>query len=598
MTVSRQTVSEPRPVLPAVERTVTVRYSGGEQRHGPVTMGQANMIRCILRDDPTHINIHAVWPVPPKTGPEPVIEALRALVVRHEGLRTTFPGTPGGPPREQRVSASGAFTVTVLDHEHLPGDATVYAETVARDARSGRFRLDRDFPLRITLIARRGEPHFVALAASHAVTDGSALAVLREEWLALLAGDSLPPPATLTPLDLAEEEATPAGLRRSEASLRYWEEIIRTAPQAMFAEPGAAGTEVRTPQLTLRSRRGAAALARVAQRTGAIPSTVLLTAWCVLIAHRTGHDACVVAVPTANRFRPLLARSVNTLSQDSLLRLDVRQPSFDTLLRRAWGAALNAYRHSRFDSLALWDMIGRVTFERGSNFARDVVFNDVSALPAAPAAPAGSAGSAGPELELTRGPDQLLPTRALTFVYETDPLLRMAVWADPSLFPGAEAETFLTGLVRLLEAAAADDVPLADLTALTAVTGVRPVERGGGWLRVDNCWVSPPAVAESLSRVLGGVPVQVTVEDPDPDTPDGSGEVLTAWITAGAVPPTPEQAHAALMETLPGRPGLLAPHRYVIVDGPPPRAGGGGARLGRRILSEGDGRNRPIANDH
>ncbi|MGW1279396.1 condensation domain-containing protein [Streptomyces tsukubensis] len=597
MTVSRQAVSEERSVRPAAERTVTVRYSGGLQRHGPVTMGQANMIRCILRDDPTHINIHAVWPVPPETGPEPVIDALRALVVRHEGLRTTFPGAPDGPPREQRVSATGAFTVTVLDHERLPGDTAAYAESVARDARAGRFRLDRDFPLRITLIARHGEPLFVALAASHAVTDGSALAVLREEWLALLAGESLPRPATLTPLDLAEEEATEAGLRRSEASLRYWEQIIRTAPQAMFAEPGAVGTEVRTPQLTLRSRRGAGALARVAQRTGAVPSTVLLTAWCTLIAHRTGQDACVVAVPTANRFRPLLARSVNTLSQDSLLCLDVRQPSFDTLLRRAWGAALNAYRHSRFDSLALWEMIGRVTFERGSNFARDVVFNDVSTLPAAPSAPAASAGSPGPELELTRGPDQLLPTRALTFVYETDPLLRLAMWADPALFPGEEAEVFLTGLVRLLEAAAADDV---QLTALTEVTGVRPVERDGRWRRVDNCWVSPPAVAASLSRVLGGVPVQVTVEDPDPDTPPGpgTGEVLTAWITAGAVPPTPEQAHAALMETLPGRPGLLAPHRYVIVDDPPPQAGDGGARLGRRILSEGDGRNRPISDDH
>ncbi|QDY80520.1 condensation domain-containing protein [Streptomyces qinzhouensis] len=585
------TVSELESVRPAAARTVSVRYAGGEQRHGPVTMGQANMIRCILRDDPTHINIHDVWPVPPGTGLEAVIDALRALVVRHEGLRTTFPARPDGPPQEQRVAAEGAFTVTVLDHESLPGDPAPYAESVARGARAGRFRLDRDFPLRVTLIARGGEPLFVALAASHAVTDGSALGVLREEWLALLAGGSPPPLATLTPLDLADEEATPAGLRRSEASLRYWERIMRTGPQAMFAEPGAAGTDVRTPQLTLRSRRGAEALARVADRTGAVPSTVLLTAWCTLIAHRTGQDACVVAVPTSNRFVSLLARSVNTLSQDSLLCLDVRQPSFDALLRRAWGAALSAYRHSRFDALALWEMIGRVGFERGSNFARDVVFNDVSRLPSAPTAPAATAGSPGPELELTRGPDQVLPTRALTFVYETDPLLRLSMWADPALFPGDRAEAFLTGLVLLLEAAAADDVPLS---SLTEVTGVRPVERAGDWRRVDNCWVSPAAVAEALSRVLDGVPVHIAVEGPDP----AGRSVLTAYITAGTTPLSPVQAHAALMEALPGRPGVLAPHRYVIVDDPPSRAGDDGARFGRRILAEGDGRNRPISDDH
>ncbi|MGV9316444.1 condensation domain-containing protein [Streptomyces sp. NPDC003691] len=586
------TVSEQEAVRPATVRTVTVHYSGGVRRRGPVTMGQANMIRCILRDDPAHINIHDVWPVPPGTAAGPAVEALRALVVRHEGLRTTFAGDPGGPPREQRVAAEGSFTVTVLDHEALPGDPARYAESLARRARHGRFRLDRDFPLRISLVARAGEPLFVALAASHAVTDGSALAVLREEWLALLAGGSLPPLATLTPLDLADEEATPAGVRRSEASLRYWERIVRTAPQAMFAEPGATGTDIRTPQLTLRSRRGAVALAEAARRTGAMPSTVLLTAWCTLIAHRTGQDSCVVAVPTSNRFVPQLARSVNTLSQDSLLCLDVRQPSFDVLLRRAWGAALNAYRHSRFDALALWEMIGRVTSERGSHFARDVVFNDVSTLPSVlPAA----TGAAPPEAdpELVRGEDQTLPTRALTFVYETDPVLRLALWADPALFPGDAAELFLTGLVRLLEAAAGDDVPLS---SLTAVTGVRPVERGGDWRKADHCWVSPSAVADALSRALGGVPVQVRAEDPGPDTPAGADTVLTAYIAAGTDPPEPDRVHTALLESLPGHPGLLAPHRYVLVGGPPPD-GDGGALHRRRILVEGDGRNRPIRHD-
>ncbi|MGW1248113.1 condensation domain-containing protein, partial [Streptomyces sp. NPDC002535] len=373
-------------------------YAGGEARRGPVTMGQANMIRCMLRDEPEHINIHDVWPVPEGTRTESAIEALRALAVRHEALRTTFPHTAGNAPREQVVADEGTFTVTVLDHEDLPDDAAGYADSLARAARAERFRLDRDFPLRVSLVARSGAPVFAAMAASHAVTDVGALAVLKDEWLGLLAGETPPPPASLTPLDLAAEEASPAGLRKSDASLRYWERIIRTGPQAVFAEPGAEGTEVRTPRLTLRSRRAARALALVAERTGGMPSTVLLTAWCALVAHRADQHACVAAVPTSNRYHPRLARSVNTLSQDALLSLDVRVPSFDALLKKAWGAALNAYRHSQFDAVALWEMIGRTTHERGSRFARDVVFNDVSTLPAtvtsAPApAPAPAPGS-------------------------------------------------------------------------------------------------------------------------------------------------------------------------------------------------------------
>lgn len=591
---------------------LTVTYAGGEERRGPVTMGQANMIRCMLRDEPDHINIHDVWPVPPGTRTDSVVEALRSLVVRHEALRTTFPHAPGGAPREQVVASGGRFAVTVLDHAELPDDPLGYAESLARRAREERFHLDRDFPLRISLVTRAGAPVSVAMAASHAVTDAGALAVLREEWLALLAGEELPPPASLTPLDLAAEEATPAGLRTSGASLRHWERIIRTGPQAMFAEPDAEGTEVRTPLLTLRSRRAARALDRVAARTGALPSTVLLTAWCALVAHRAGQDDCVIAAPTSNRYHPRLARSVNTLSQDALLSLDVRVPSFDALLKKAWGAALNAYRHSRFDALRLWEVIDEATFERGSRFARDVVFNDVSTLPPTvasltadgPRAAPGESGAPdrepdGPELELTWGPEQVLPTRLLTFVHATGPLLHLGMWADPALFGRAEAEGFLTGLVRLLEAAATQDVPLA---SLTAATGIRPAERGPRWLRVDGSWTSPPLVAATLSRALDGLPVHVTADAPARSAPTENARTenaqrenaLTAYIAAGDTPLTPARAHAALMDALPGRPGVLAPGRYVIVRHPPADADRTSAWLHRQILGEGTGRQRPM----
>ncbi|MER7044971.1 condensation domain-containing protein [Streptomyces jumonjinensis] len=579
-----------RPKRPKSTRTVTVPYSGGVERRGPATMGQTNMIRCILRDDPVQINIHDVWPVPAGTRLESAVDALRALVVRHEALRTVFPHASGTAPCEQMVSAEGEFTVTVLDHEHLPREPARYAESVARQARADRFLLDREFPLRISLVALAGAPVHVALAASHAATDGSALAVLREEWLLLLAGEPLPPLTALAPLDLAAEEAAPAGLRKSEASLRYWERIIRTGPQAMFAEPGATGTDVRVPQLTLRSRRGARALALVAERTGSLPSTVLLTAWCALIAHRTDQTACVAAVPTSNRYTPRLARSVNTVSQDALLSLDVQVPSFDALLSKAWGAALNAYRHSQFDSLSLWEMIGRTTVERGSHFARDIVFNDVSTLPAT-LATATAQDAAGPEPELCWGQEQVLPTRVLTFVYQTAPMLHLSIWADPALFTRDEAEGFLTGLVQLLEAVGEEDVKL---TSLTEVTGVRPVERGADWRRVDGCWISPPAVADALSQALEGLPVHVTMEAPPEDTPPegGGGPGLTAFIASGGSPLTPAKAHTALMGALPGRPGLLAPRRYVIVQDPPAEADRSSAWLRQQILMEGTGRDR------
>lgn len=583
-------------VHPIPPRTLTIAYTGGQERRGPITMGQANMIRCILRDDPTHINIHDVWPVPEGTALEAVTDALRALAVRHEGLRTTFPHPPGAAPVEQAVAADGTFTVTVLDHTELPGDPAEYAESVARAARAGRYALDREFPLRITLLTVAGAPVHAALACSHAVADGSALAILREEFGELLAGKELPELASLPPVDLAAVEASPAGLRKSEASLRYWERVIRTGPQEMFAEPRGRrpGTDEEARQLTLRSRRGGRALTEAARRTGHPEATVLMAAWCALVAHRAGQDSCVTAVPTANRFHPRVARSVTTTSQDALLHLDTGVPAFDALVSRTWGAVLNAYRHSQFDSVRLWEMIGRVTAERGSHFGRDVVLNDVSALPA-PLLGTDTQDHDATEHELTWGPPQALPTRLLAFTYRTTPQLHISLWAAPSLFAPEEAEGFLSGLVLLLEAAAAGDLPM---DALAEVTGVRPAERGPGWIRVDGCWVSREAVRETLGRALGGLPVHVAEEHGTHGTADRTSDAephLTAYIARGDTPLTPADAHRALTALIPGAgSGVLAPHRYVLVTDPPADPDRSDAWRRLKTIEEGAGRGRQV----
>ncbi|MFD9243659.1 condensation protein, partial [Streptomyces sp. NPDC059556] len=84
---------------------------------------------------------------------------------------------------------------------------------------------------------------------------------------------------------------------------------------------------------------------------------------------------------------------------------------------------------------------------------------------------------------------------------------------------------------------------------------------------------------------------------PPPPHPHGSrpqGGALTAYIAAGDAPLTPAQAHTALMDALPGRPGVLAPRRYVIVRNPPAEADRSSAWLRQQILREGTGRDRDV----
>ncbi|WP_318552161.1 condensation domain-containing protein [Kitasatospora fiedleri] len=354
------------------------------------------------------------------------------------------------------------------------------------------------------LLTGGGVPVQLGLVAGHAAADGSALSVLREEWLDLLHGRELPPlEGTLTPLELRRRGGRPGRAAQGGGFAAVLGAGAAHRPAGDVRRAAGAGRGGPAPRLTLRSARGGAALARAAARLGVPGSTVLLTAWCALVAHRAGQDAYVGAAPTANRYKSALARTVTPLSQDALLHLEVaRAAGFDALLKSAWAAALNAYRHSRFDALELWAMIDRVTAERGSRFGRDVVFNDVSGLPGA-LRPAAGTTDPEPGFELTWGPEQVLPTALLCFVHRLEPVLELALWPDPQLFDRDEAAGFLAGLVRLLEAAAEGDVPLA---ALGEVTGVRPPGRGGDWRLLDGCWVSPAAVAAALSAALDGRP--------------------------------------------------------------------------------------------
>ncbi|MEU6841778.1 condensation domain-containing protein [Streptomyces sp. NPDC046716] len=578
------------------EHTHTVPYSAGVARRGPLALGQTNMIRCILRDDPVQINIHDVWPAPDGTSVAAALDALRVLVERHEALRTTFPHRPGDLPGEQHVASEGAFEVTERPHPALPEAPHRYAEFVARRARHGRFRLDRDFPLRLTLLTHDGAVTHVALAASHAAVDGTALAILHDEWRTLVTGTTLAAPTARTPLDLAADETSAAGHRKSEASLGYWERVLRTAPQAMFAEPRLRAGDHSTAQLSLRSARAGRALRAVAARTGSPAPTVLLAAWCTLAAHRAGQRTCVAAAPTSNRNRSGLARSVTTLSQDALLSLDMSGPTFDAVLRRTWGAALDAYRHSRFDSVRLWQMIDSVTRERGSRFARDVVFNDVSSVPATSVGTAAvDRDDESHELTLVWGPEQDLPTRLLTFVHAIEPELRLSLWADSALFTREEAEAQLTGLVRLLEAVAHADVPLEDLTD---VTGVRPAARDANWHRVDGCWISRTAVERAVSDAAGSLPAHVAVTDePDGTGPEGGNDSrLVAFVAAApdGRAATPGDLHTALMNQVALRSELLAPHHYVIVAHAPREATDTAAWHRLPVLTEGNGRPRPM----
>ncbi|MEU8382809.1 condensation domain-containing protein [Streptosporangium sp. NPDC048865] len=550
--------------------TIAAEYAGPRTRQGPMTMGQANMARCVLRDPPLHMNFRVTKRLPEGTPLSAVTEAVGRLLSRHEGLRTTIHSDV------QVVAGSGSLPIEVHDAgtgaetgaETGAGTGLLdeVAEEVGLRMQGTRFDLRAELPIRVAVVTEGETPRLVIFVLPHTSVDAIGLATVMREWERLVRGVAVPPPCPTQPLDLATAEGTPAALRRTEAALRHWENGLRRAPQSMFAidEAARADTDAIRPRLRVRSAVAARALEAVASRTGASRSAITLAALGVLVGLRNGQRSCVIASLASNRVRPELRDYVGPLAQDALMTADLDAPTFDEAVRRFRGASLSGYQHSRFDSVALWEVIEAVNAERGVDFARDCVFNDMSGVTVPDPGPGPSAW-----IECDWLPAASLPAHLALWANRLEDVVDLTLWIDPRVMSRTEAEEFGTGIVRLLIAAGDGDLHTSDISD---ISGISPIERGPEWIHTDSCWVDLGAVERLVGEAVQGRPHLVTH--------DQEGR-LTCHVTSG----TPEEIRAACLALLPGRTSAMAPHHYVVhAEGPT------GESLQGPVVTEGDGR--------
>ncbi|MGW4379944.1 condensation domain-containing protein [Kitasatospora sp. NPDC004531] len=533
---------------------VAVQFSvEGVDAEGPLTLGQDNMIRCLRHDEPSHMNKQATWTVPAGVDLPAALAALRTLAERHAALRTVFPGPADRQPERQHVRHQGEFTVRLieLDHDEDPAER---AERFCWDGRRRAFDLASEFPLRFALLTRHGTPVLLAVVICHAQLDGVATGLLYQEWLILAAGGTLPPHAAPTPIEVAEQERSSSGQRRTRAALRHWEHILTDRPSAVFADDRIGPNDTLLPTLGVRSTAGAAALARAAARTGASNSAVLLACYAALAAHRAARSTVVMAALSANRHRPGLADHIGTLAQDALLAVDTDCPDLDTLIGRTQAQALSGYWHATFDAERIWQLIEDTAHRRGARFARHVVVNDLSTT--VPASVAAARPDPAVEPDLAWYPAEPTPTRLMLNIWRTTGCLELTLHTHPDVLDREETELFAHALLRLLDLAGhrtvrlGPDGELADLTGLP--TGRRDKAR---WQQIGANWIDLDAVADLVRAALDDARnVEVHYQD---------GE-LTATADSST---TPRQAHAAVMAALPGHDTAMAPHRYVLTGG-------------------------------
>ncbi|WP_330333707.1 amino acid adenylation domain-containing protein [Streptomyces sp. NBC_00536] len=319
--------------------------------------------------------------------PVALAAALRALMARHEVLRTVLPETDGAPvQRVLPASEIGEAPLTV--HDLAPGER---AEELADAFVTRPFDLAAQVPLRALLLRTAPAEHLLVLVIHHIALDGWSMGVLVEDLAALYDGHDLPP-LPVQYADYAQWQADRAAEGRWTGQLEHWRERL-TGPLPVLelptdrsrpATPSLAG-EVHeftlSAELTQRLRD-------LGARHGATLFMVLLAGYQTLLGRLSGADDVVVGTPVAGRGQRELDSLVGCFVNTLALRGDLSgDPAFAELLERTRDRALADFDGQDVPFEQVLDAVGA---ERDP--ARHPVFQTMLTLQSARPPRAGFAG--------------------------------------------------------------------------------------------------------------------------------------------------------------------------------------------------------------
>ena len=274
-----------------------------------------------------------------------LLQSCRALVQRHESLRTTFTAVSGTP--QQIVHDDWPVTLEKIDV--VANALDVALQTAVQQP----FDLGNGPLLRFHLLRRSDTEHILLLVFHHIVFDGWSASIILDELIVFYHAFCRNQQPDLPNLSI--QYADYALWQRSwltgdtlQAQLDYWQTqlagelpilklpIDKPRP-AVKTHSGAVESVTLSPQLT-------AQINVLCQQSGTTPFMLLLAAFKVLLHRYTAQEDILVGTPIANRQQPELEGLVGFFVNTLVLRsqLDGWQP-FRQLLALVRDTATAAY---------------------------------------------------------------------------------------------------------------------------------------------------------------------------------------------------------------------------------------------------------------
>jgi hypothetical protein len=280
-------------------------------------------------------------------------EALRAIVERHEALRTAFYEVDGEPC--QRILPCDGVPFRVIDLSALaPEERRARRDAAVEEMLNTPFDLTRDVLLRVTLLQMGPSEHFLAGAFHHIASDGWSVEVFVREITALYGAllEGAENPLEPLPIQYADFAVWQRDWLQGETLARH---LVVWTRRLAHAEPLQLPADHERPDVeTFRGgsyhltipAETAGPLRALTHKQGATLFMTLLAGFKALAHRYTGQEQIVVGAPIANRNRAetegLIGFFVNSLALATDLSGD---PTFLELLARVREVALEAYTH-------------------------------------------------------------------------------------------------------------------------------------------------------------------------------------------------------------------------------------------------------------
>lgn len=277
------------------------------------------------------------------------LRAARAVVDRHESLRTRFVGTVEHP--SQVIAPACDVEVELLDVSDTPEPERL---SRARELVSARknvlLDLTRDPLVGSYLVRLAGDDHVWCLTMHHIISDAASIDIIEHEmracYLAFVAGTEPALPALPVQYgDFAVWQQTEAAAEQEE-DLQFWREQLAGVPPLELPtdaprppEKGTRGAEVRHRiDVDLVQR-----LEQLAEAERCTPFMAVLTVLDTLLGVYSGQDDFCIGTPLAGRTQLAVERLVGLFANTVAMRADLSgDPTFRELLARTRRTAIDA----------------------------------------------------------------------------------------------------------------------------------------------------------------------------------------------------------------------------------------------------------------